>query len=117
THSFRCGLISFALRAISSELDSQTREVHTHSILTIVRPTGFSSHAFPDKKPLTTALASRDGRDHVEVEVLLAFFGGQVAGDAAAVQRHQQVNVHGIDLNDSVGSGGKKAFACEGGAG
>src|SRR5271166_4226161 len=54
---------------------------------------------------------SRDGRDFVEVEVLLAFFESEVAGDAAAGQRHQQVNVHGIDLDDSVGSGGKQALA------
>src|SRR5271157_242172 len=55
-------------------------------------------------------LASRDGRDFVEVEVLLAFFGCQVAGDARAGEREQEVNVHGIDLDDSVVSGGEQAF-------
>jgi hypothetical protein len=45
------------------------------------------------------------------MEVLLAFLRCQVAGDAAAGEREQQVNVHGIDLDDSVIPGGKKAFA------
>ena len=45
------------------------------------------------------------------MEVLLAFFGRQVAGDAAAGERHQQVKIHGIDLDDSIGSGGQEALA------
>ena len=55
--------------------------------------------------------ASGDGRDVVAVEVFAAFFGSEVAGDAAAGERHQQVNVHGIDLDDSVVSRGNQAFA------
>jgi hypothetical protein len=36
------------------------------------------------------------------VEVFAAFFESEVAGDTAAGQRHQQVNVHGIGLHDSI---------------
>ena len=35
----------------------------------------------------------------------------QVASDARAGQRHQQVNIERIDLDDSIGSPGKKRFA------
>jgi hypothetical protein len=40
------------------------------------------------------------GRDFVDVEVLIAFFPRQVAGDARAGEIEQKVNVHGVDLND-----------------
>jgi len=45
------------------------------------------------------------------VEIFATFFGGEVACDAAAGQRRQQIDVHGIDLDKSVASGGQKALA------
>jgi hypothetical protein len=51
---------------------------------------------------LSYAAPSRDRRDILAVEVLAAFLGSEVAGDAGARQRHQQVTVHGIDLDDAV---------------
>jgi hypothetical protein len=58
-----------------------------------------------------TLMASRDGWDVVAVEVLPAFLGCQVPVDATASEREQEINVHGIDLDDSVGSRRKKAAA------
>lgn len=45
------------------------------------------------------------------MEVFPAFFGSEVAGDAAAGHRHQKIDVHGINLDYSVLSGRKKALA------
>jgi|SRR5271166_5722174 len=53
-------------------------------------------------------LLSWNRRDVVAVEVV-PFLVSEVAGHATARQRHQQLNVHGIDLDDCVVSGGKKA--------
>jgi hypothetical protein len=51
-------------------------------------------------RALAKSEASVYGRDFVDVEVLIAFFQRQVAGDARAGEIEQKVNVNGVDLND-----------------
>jgi len=47
-------------------------------------------------------ILSRDFGDVFRMKILSALFKREVAGDAAAGQREQEVNIHGIDLDGSV---------------